>query len=138
MVLSVFVDRNRVGFHSTPGILLSTSQVFPFTSHTEGYGCFKIPSLLRTSRGTLIAFSEARSPNCDDFDKTDVVYERSEDEGKTWYDLRVLVEANHDETGECGHNLVVGNIAPVQLRSDSKRYPCEFLFLIQEITSRYG
>ena len=29
----------------------------PFTSHTEGYACFKIPTLLKTNNGTLIAFS---------------------------------------------------------------------------------
>ena len=29
----------------------------PFTSHTEGYACFKIPTLLKTLKGTLIVFS---------------------------------------------------------------------------------
>lgn len=56
----------------------------PFTSHTEGYACFKIPTLLKTSKGALIAFSEARFPGCDDFDRTDLVYKRSENEGRTW------------------------------------------------------
>eukprot|EP00443_Scrippsiella_acuminata_P052804 CAMPEP_0115435028 /NCGR_PEP_ID=MMETSP0271-20121206/33450_1 /TAXON_ID=71861 /ORGANISM="Scrippsiella trochoidea, Strain CCMP3099" /LENGTH=290 /DNA_ID=CAMNT_0002860477 /DNA_START=9 /DNA_END=882 /DNA_ORIENTATION=- len=39
----------------------------PFTTATDGYACIKIPALLRTSKGTLIAFAEARTPNCDDF-----------------------------------------------------------------------
>merc|ERR1711963_1213923 len=43
----------------------------PFTSRTEGYFCFKIPVLLKTAKGTLIAFSEARKPGCSDFDETD-------------------------------------------------------------------
>merc|ERR1712070_307246 len=28
----------------------------PFTTNTEGYDCFKIPALLRTGAGTLLAF----------------------------------------------------------------------------------
>ncbi len=49
----------------------------PFTAHTEGYACFRIPTMLKTSKGTLIIFSEARLPGCDDFDRTDLVYKRS-------------------------------------------------------------
>jgi Neuraminidase (sialidase) len=63
----------------------------PFTSHTEGYACFKIPTLLKTAKGTLIAFSEARTPGCDDFDRTELVYKRSIDDGKTWSPISKLV-----------------------------------------------
>ena len=64
----------------------------PFTSHTEGYACFKIPTILKTHQNTLIVFSEARSPGCDDFDRTDLVYKRSYDNGRTWTSLKKLVE----------------------------------------------
>ena len=66
----------------------------PFTSHTQGYACFKIPTLLRTHNKTLIAFSEARTPGCDDFDRTDLVYKRSFDNGQTWSSLKKLVDVN--------------------------------------------
>ena len=99
----------------------------PFTSHTDGYTCFKIPVLLSTLKGTLIAFSEARYPTCDDFANTEVVYKRSDDQGKTWSQLRTLIEVLDNESGECGHNEVIGNIAPVQLRADSLSFPNRIL-----------
>lgn len=94
----------------------------PFTSHTEGYACFKIPTLLKTDKGTLIAFSEARQPGCDDFDRTDLVYKRSMDEGRTWSPLKTLVEVGENTTGLCDHKLVIGNISPLQL-SNKAKYP---------------
>ena len=49
------------------------------------YYCIKIPGLLLTSSGTLLAFGEARKPNCDDTHiQTDIVIKRSFDKGKSW------------------------------------------------------
>jgi sialidase-1 len=45
-------------------------------------------------KGALIVFSEARTPGCDDFDRTDLVYKRSEDNGKTWSTLKTLVKVD--------------------------------------------
>jgi len=100
----------------------------PFTTGTEGYFCFKIPAMLLTSKGTLIAFSEARTPDCSDFAQTDMVYKRSTDGGRTWGPLKLLVDPpNKDQLGLCGHKLVIGNIAPVQLRNDDKHHPGRIL-----------
>jgi sialidase-1 len=77
---------------------------------------------LKTEKGALIAFSEARKPGCDDFDRTDLVYKRSVDNGRTWSPLKALIEVNGNETGECNHQLVIGNISPLQLTNNSK-YP---------------
>jgi len=102
----------------------------PFTTGTEGYACFKIPALLRTQQGTLIAFAEARRPTCSDFAPTDVVYKRSTDGGRTWGALKTLVdvpEADKMSKGLCGNALVVGNVAPVQLRPDAPRHPGRIL-----------
>lgn len=102
----------------------------PFTTGTEGYACFKIPALLSTSSGLLLAFAEARKPDCSDFALTELVMKRSTDRGRTWSDLQVVVEVSEEEqekTGLCGHKLVIGNAAPVQLRQDSKRHPGRIL-----------
>ena len=100
----------------------------PFTSGTEGYACFKIPSLLRTAAGTLLAFSEARTPDCGDFARTDTVYKRSVDGGRSWGPLTLLVQVPREAaSGLCGHPMVVGNIAPVQLHATSERYPNRIL-----------
>lgn len=86
----------------------------------------KIPSLLRTDRGSFLAFAEARSPNCSDFARTDLVYKRSVDGGQTWSGLGVVVE-NSGKKGLCGAPLVVGNAAPVQLSANSKYHPSRIL-----------
>lgn len=55
--------------------------------------------MLKTSSGTLIVFSQARKPGCGDFDKTDLVYKRSFDGGRTWSNLNKLVQ-NTDANSE--------------------------------------
>jgi len=101
----------------------------PFTTNSEGYACIKIPALLRTSNGTFIAFAEARTPDCDDFARTDLVYKRSIDGGRTWSELKVLVEVDGDpkKQGVCGHDLVIGNVAPVQIEGDASHHPGRIL-----------
>lgn len=49
-----------------------------------GYGCYKIPTLLRTANGTLLAMIEARKFSCDDRGYIDLQLRRSHDDGKTW------------------------------------------------------
>jgi len=94
----------------------------PFTTGTENYTCFKIPAYLRTSAGTVLAFSEARGGTCGDFDATDLVVKRSTDGGRTWGALQKLVEPDPGDAGVCGHALVIGNVAPVQLNASAKQH----------------
>ena len=93
----------------------------PFTSGDDGYACMKIPVLLRTENGTLLAFAEARNPDCGDFSRTDLVLKRSSDGGLSWGPLQVLAET--EQPGLCGHPVVYGNAAPVQVRSGSAHHP---------------
>ena len=69
-----------------------------FTSGTEGYHSFRIPSVARTADGTLHAFAEGRLTNRSDPGGThiDLVYKRSTDGGNTWSEL-VLLD-RHPET----------------------------------------
>eukprot|EP00929_Paragymnodinium_shiwhaense_P109423 TRINITY_DN7583_c0_g1_i1.p1 TRINITY_DN7583_c0_g1~~TRINITY_DN7583_c0_g1_i1.p1 ORF type:complete len:716 (-),score=145.99 TRINITY_DN7583_c0_g1_i1:371-2518(-) len=97
-----------------------------FTSHTDGFSCFKIPAMLRTQKGTLIAFAEARKESCDDFAKTLLVYKRSTDGGATWSSTSVLVDPEGKD-GVCGAPLVIGNCAPVQLAMTSQHHPGRIL-----------
>ena len=61
-----------------------------FRSGEASYFCFRIPALMTSSKGTLLAFAEARKTDCEDWDQIDLVLKRSEDGGRTWSDLRVL------------------------------------------------
>ena len=100
----------------------------PFVSRAlPEYACLKIPVLLRTDAGSLLAFAEARRENCSDFASTDLVYRKSIDGGKTWSPLNVLADARDVSRGLCGHPLVVGNAAPVQLSAQNPHHPSRIL-----------
>ena len=65
-----------------------------FTSGTEGYHTFRIPALVTTPDGTLLAFVEGRKDNRHDPGEgqgdIDLVYKSSSDQGKTWSSLKIL------------------------------------------------
>jgi sialidase-1 len=87
-----------------------------FTRGENGYFCIKIPSILTTARGTLLAFGEARMFSCSDYTQTDIVYKRSVDNGQTWSNLQVLYRGNASNE----NYTRVGNIAPVQLKYNQR------------------
>jgi hypothetical protein len=99
----------------------------PFSSYEDGYACMKIPSLLETAKGTLIALAEARTPDCGDFSRTDLVYKRSTDGGLSWSELNLLVKPEPGAQGVCGNPVVVGNAAPVQLSVNASAHPGRIL-----------
>lgn len=58
----------------------------------NGYPAFRIPALLRTQSGVLLAFAEGRQ-SLNDHSQNDMVLRRSTDAGQTWNALQVL----HDD-----------------------------------------
>lgn len=62
-----------------------------FISGHEGYPIFRIPSVVVTRRGTVLAFAEGRSSRADQA-HNDLVVKRSVDGGATWSGLRVVHE----------------------------------------------
>jgi len=62
-----------------------------FTSGTEGYHTFRIPSVVVTRDGTALAFCEGRASRAD-HSQNDIVLKRSTDGGKTWGPLTVIAE----------------------------------------------
>lgn len=64
-----------------------------FSAGEGGYYCFRIPALLFTDRGTLLAFAEGRgqqSGSCADHGDVHIVVKRSSDSGKTWSNLTIV------------------------------------------------
>jgi sialidase-1 len=75
-----------------------------FVAGQEGYHTFRIPALLVTSQGTLLAFCEGRKNGRGDSGDIDLVYKRSTDGGKTWSRLHVLWD---DGPNTCGNPCAV-------------------------------
>ncbi|SEO72295.1 LamG-like jellyroll fold domain-containing protein [Actinacidiphila rubida] len=94
-----------------------------FRAGTGGYGCFRIPALVRTKAGSLLAFAEAReAPSCGDRGDIDIVVRRSVNDGRTWGPVRVVpagdVAPQAGGTAQAGAAVTRGNAAPVvDLRS---------------------
>ncbi len=75
-----------------------------FRSGASGYHTFRIPSVLVTPKGTLLAFAEGRKNSVDDHGDIDLVLRRSFDGGKTWQPLQVVWD---DGPNTCGNPCAV-------------------------------
>lgn len=76
-----------------------------------GYSCFRIPAMIVTQKGMLLAFAEGRKNDCGDSGDIDLVLRRSADGGKTWSPIQIVWS---DSTNTCG------NPVPVQDMSTGK------------------
>lgn len=74
-------------------------QILFKASQDPGYACFRIPAIVRTTKGTLLAFAEGRVLNCGDAADIDIVVKRSTDGGRTWGPLQVVSEGAGDTHG---------------------------------------
>ncbi|BCS34238.1 sialidase [Luteitalea sp. TBR-22] len=79
-------------------------QVDVFVSGEGGYHTYRIPSIIATSSGALLAFAEARKGGAGDAGDIDLVSRRSEDGGRTWGPMMLV--------GDNGPNTF-GNPCPV-------------------------
>jgi sialidase-1 len=66
-----------------------------FQNGEGGYSCFRIPAIIQTKTGVLLAFAEARKNSCADSGNIDMVVKRSEDKGHSWSSI-ILVRDDGD------------------------------------------
>ncbi|ANP54925.1 sialidase-1 [Streptomyces griseochromogenes] len=95
----------RLPAHATPAHASSgcTTSV-PYVSGAGGYHTYRIPAMVRTGHGTVLAFAEGRHDGAGDSGDIDVVLRRSADGGCTWGPLTVVA---------AGEGNTRGNPAPV-------------------------
>jgi sialidase-1 len=55
-----------------------------YTSNSDGYALYRIPGLVVTAKGTVLAYCEARRVGTSDWDTIDILLRRSTDGGRTW------------------------------------------------------
>jgi sialidase-1 len=80
------------------------SQVDVFRASEGGYHTYRIPALVVTRSGALLAFCEGRRGGRGDSGDIDLLLKRSRDNGRTWSDLQVVADFGDD---------TIGNPAPV-------------------------
>jgi len=76
-----------------------------YRSGADGYHTYRIPSLIATPNGALLALCEGRRSGRSDHGDIDLLLKRSEDGGETWSQQQVV----HGEEGEA----TIGNPCPV-------------------------
>jgi len=75
-----------------------------FVAGTEGYHSYRIPAIVSTHSGTLLAFCEGRKGSVKDYGDIDLVLKRSTDKGVTWSDLQVVRD---DGTNSCNNPVPI-------------------------------
>lgn len=90
-------------FIAAIGIYAQSSSVV-FRKGENGFDTYRIPAVIQTKDGVLLAFAEARKNSSSDTGNIDLVVRRSSDGGKTWGDI-ITVWDDADN--------VCGNPAPV-------------------------
>jgi sialidase-1 len=87
-----------IAFSATPAL------VDLYRGGEDGYSAYRIPAMVTTSKGTLLAFCEGRKNSASDSGDIDIVLRRSFDNGRTWSRAQVVADRGGD---------TIGNPAPV-------------------------
>ena len=90
---------------AAPGLVCAQTETKPdtlslFVSGTNGYKSYRIPAMVTTTKGTLLAFCEGRKNNAADAGDIDLLLKRSTDGGLTWSEQQVIW---NDSTNTCGN-----------------------------------
>ena len=85
----------------------SFSETVPFVSGVGGYHTYRIPAIVRSTNGTLLAFCEGRKNSGSDAGDIDLVLRRSTNNGATWLPMTLVQEEGGSAT------ITIGNPAPV-------------------------
>ncbi|MEA4983778.1 MAG: sialidase family protein, partial [Paludibacter sp.] len=83
-----------------PGYILGQDenivQYTVFNAGEAGVNTFRIPVIVTTKEGTLIAACEARKESWRDKSPTDIAVKRSIDGGKTWSQIKFVTDGAKD------------------------------------------
>ncbi|MEK7396453.1 MAG: sialidase family protein [Candidatus Poribacteria bacterium] len=80
------------------------NEIALFISGEGGYHTYRIPAVIISGKGTILAFCEGRKNSSSDSGDIDIVMRRSFDNGKSWENMQVILDDGKD---------TVGNPAPV-------------------------
>src|SRR5690554_5034052 len=78
----------------------SITEIDLFVQGTGGYHTYRIPSIIVTGEGSVLAFAEGRKESSSDTGDIDLLMRRSTDGGKTWGEQVVIWD---DASNVCGN-----------------------------------
>jgi sialidase-1 len=107
-VFFLFVLVGAAGLGQAGGDAMEPRETDVFVSGRDGYHTYRIPAMILTQKGTLLAFCEGRKNDRGDSGDIDTLLKRSRDGGTTWSPMQVVAED--------GPNTI-GNPCPVVDRS---------------------
>lgn len=74
-------------------------QIDVFISGTDGYHTYRIPAIVITNKGTLLAFCEGRKKSSADHGDIEIVLKRSFDGGETWNKMQIVWDEGENTVG---------------------------------------
>lgn len=74
---------------------------YVFACGDDGYKSYRIPSIIKTKKGTLLASCEGRVNHSGDSGNIDLVLKRSTDNGKTWSKIKVIRDIKQTAGNPC-------------------------------------
>lgn len=75
-----------------PASAADVTKVNLFEARTGGYHTYRIPGIVVSPRGTLLAWAEARKTGTGDWEDIDILLRRSHDHGATWDPPRIIAD----------------------------------------------
>jgi len=87
-----------------PSVEPRLTSVDVFTSGQDGHHTYRIPAIIQSAKGTLLAFCEGRKDSRRDWGNIDLLVKRSPDGGRTWSQAITVADFGTD---------TIGNPAPV-------------------------
>jgi sialidase-1 len=90
----IFLLSLAVSFAAEPTL----ERVDLFEAGTDGYALYRIPGLVVTAKGTVLAYCEARKTGKSDWDTIDIMLRRSTDGGKTWSERQKIADVPGPKT----------------------------------------
>lgn len=106
VLASILIFRSNA--KASTGTIDSVALNYIYKPGDAGYSCFRIPAIITTKKGVMLAFAEARKNGCGDTGDIDLVLRRSKDGGKSWSDLQVVWS---DSTNTCGNPVPMQDVA---------------------------
>ena len=92
---------------ATKGDKQGLSKTVIYESGKQGYHTYRIPALVVTAKGTLLAFCEGRKTSRSDHGDIDLMLRRSSDAGRTWDPQRIVYEEGGTEKITIGNPCAV-------------------------------